>query len=137
MPRPELCVGAVAVDRLERLLMVRRATDPQRGRWSLPGGRIEFGETMAEAVVRELFEETGMEAVCGPLLGWVERIEASHHFVIADFRVQLLDEAATPSAGTDAAEVGWIELESLAERSDLVDGLLEFLHDHGLVRTIA
>ena len=64
--RPELCVGAVAVHDGD-LLMIRRGHGPAAGEWSVPGGRVERGELLAEAVVREVREETGLECVCGPL----------------------------------------------------------------------
>jgi len=133
-PRPELCVGAVAVDD-DRLLLVRRGREPGAGLWSVPGGRVESGETLAEAVVRELLEETGVEGVCGPLLGWVERITPGHHFVILDFTVDVL-EPGRPVAGDDAAEAAWVPLDAVT-RLDLVDGLAEFLHDHGILAVIA
>ena len=69
-PRPELCVGAVVVQDGE-LLLIRRGHGPAAGSWSVPGGRVEAGELRAEAVVREVREETGLEAVCGPLVGWL------------------------------------------------------------------
>jgi 8-oxo-dGTP diphosphatase len=134
--RPELCVGAVVVDSRDRILLIRRGTPPGLGRWSIPGGRVQRGEMMVEAVLRELVEETGLEGVCGPLLGWVERIDADVHFVIADFRVELLDEDAPPMAGDDAADVCWMEASAVGERRDLVDGLAEFLADHGIIATI-
>ena len=71
--RPELCAGAVAVDH-GLLLLVKRGTDPGKGLWSLPGGRVESGESVVAAVVRELKEETGLQGVCGSLVGWVERM---------------------------------------------------------------
>jgi 8-oxo-dGTP diphosphatase len=133
--RPELCVGAVAC--LDgNLLLIRRGAAPAAGEWSLPGGRVEHGELMAEAVVRELREETGLEGVCGELVGWVERIgvEPDHHFVIADFEVTVLDDAA-PRAGDDASEAVWVPF---AEVTDfrLVEGLAEFLHEHGILDVI-
>src|SRR5205823_1617712 len=76
--RPEVCIGAIAVYD-ECLLMIRRGRGPAAGEWSVPGGRVESGETLAEAVVRELAEETGIEAVCDELVGWVERIGDDHH----------------------------------------------------------
>jgi ADP-ribose pyrophosphatase YjhB (NUDIX family) len=126
-------VGAVAVHD-DRLLLIRRGRGPAQGFWSVPGGRVDPGETLAEAVVRELAEETGLEGVCGDFLGWVERIDAEHHFVILDFLVTILDPG-TPVAGDDAAEVAWIPLADVAERA-LVEGLAEFLHEHGVIPTI-
>ena len=133
MSGPVVAVGAVVVVD-DRLLLVRRGRGPAAGEWSVPGGRVELGETLAEAVVRELAEETGVEAVCGPLVGWVERITPEHHFVILDFRATLLDDRA-PVAGDDAAEVEWVPLADVAERR-LVEGLAEFLHQHGVIQTI-
>ncbi|MBW3536225.1 MAG: NUDIX hydrolase [Actinobacteria bacterium] len=132
--RPEVCVGAVAVD-AGRLLMVRRGRGPAAGDWSLPGGRVEPGETLAEAVVRELEEEAGIEGVCGPMIGWVERIDDDHHFVILDFSVDVL-EGTEPVAGDDAAEARWVPLEEIAELN-VVAGLVEFLHENGIIDLIA
>ena len=87
--QPELCVGAVIVDE-DRLLMVRRGHGPAAGTWSVPGGRVERGETVAEAVVREVREETAVEALCGALIDWVERIDDQRHLFILDFRVELM-----------------------------------------------
>jgi 8-oxo-dGTP diphosphatase len=118
----------------DRLLLIRRGRGPAAGEWSVPGGRVEAGETLAEAVVRELAEETGIEAVCDDMVGWVERITEDHHFVILDFRVTVLDEGE-PVAGDDAAEAMWVPLAEVAELR-LVDGLAEFLHQHGILAVI-
>jgi len=134
MTAPQVAVGAIVVVD-ERLLLVRRGHGPAAGEWSVPGGRVERGETLAEAVVRELAEETGLEGVCGELVGWVERISADDHFVILDFSVTLLDDRE-PRAGDDAAEVVWVPLTDVAERQ-LVEGLAEFLHTHDIIETIA
>ncbi|HZT67624.1 MAG TPA: NUDIX domain-containing protein [Acidimicrobiales bacterium] len=131
---PQLCVGVVVVDD-DRLLLVRRGRGPAAGEWSVPGGRVERGETMAEAVVRELREETGLEAVCEELVGWVERIDDDHHFVIFDFRAQVMDPTE-PVAGDDAAEAAWVPLHEVTELR-LVEGLAEFLHQHGVLEVIA
>jgi 8-oxo-dGTP diphosphatase len=129
----QLCVGAVAV--LDgNLLLVQRRNEPGAGEWSVPGGRVEPGETLAEAVVRELAEETGLEGVCGSLVGWVERIGPDHHFVILDFAVTLLADDE-PRPGDDALDARWVPLDEVADWL-LVDGLAEFLHDHGILRTI-
>ncbi len=131
--RPEVCVGAVAVNE-GRLLLVRRGHGPAAGKWSVPGGRVELGETLAEAVLRELREETGLEGVCDELVGWVERMSPDHHYVILDFGVTIL-EPDEVRAGSDAAEVAWVELGEVAQLR-LVEGLAEFLHEHGVIPVI-
>ena len=134
MNRPEVCVGAIAVD-ADRLLLVRRGHGPAAGEWSIPGGRVEAGETLAEAVVRELAEETGLEGVCDQLVGWVERIGDDHHFVILDFRVTVL-ETRDPVAGDDAVEAAWVPLDEVSELT-LTSGLVEFLHENAIIEVIA
>jgi 8-oxo-dGTP diphosphatase len=131
---PEVCVGAVAVDN-DQLLLIRRGRGPAQGEWSVPGGRVLPGETLAEAVVRELLEETGVEGVCNDLIGWVERIGDDYHHVILDFRVDVL-EPTEPVAGDDAAEAAWVPLSEVADLQ-LVEGLAEFLHENGILEVIA
>ncbi len=131
--RPTVAVGAVVVD-AEELLLVRRARPPAAGTWSVPGGRVEAGETLAEAVVRELAEETGLEGACGELVGWTELLDDEHHAVVLDFWVHLMER--TPlAAGDDAAEARWVPLGDVAEMR-LAPGLAEFLHDHHVIATI-
>ncbi|HEY2815295.1 MAG TPA: NUDIX domain-containing protein [Acidimicrobiales bacterium] len=134
IPRPEVCVGAVVVED-EQLLLIRRGHGPAAGFWAVPGGRVEGGELLAEAVVRELLEETGLEGICGELVGWVERIADGRHFVIFDFLVTLLDPTADPVPGDDAAEAAWVSVHDVAERA-LAEGLAEFLHENGILPTI-
>ena len=131
-PRPTVAVGAVVVDH-DRLLLVRRGRGPAAGTWSVPGGRVESGETLAEAVTRELLEETSIEGVCGPLLGWAERIDDSEHYVILDFEVTLVGNDH-PVAGDDAAEAQWVELHDVAELH-LAQGVAELLHENGIIAT--
>lgn len=126
MSKPELCVGAVIVAR-RQLLLIRRGRGVGIGQWSIPGGRVEFGETLTEAVRREVAEETGLHVAVGNLLGWVERIAVEHHFVIADFRAEVV--GGQLQSGDDAAEAAWVPLADLAT-VDLVDGLLAFLDEH-------
>ena len=129
---PVLAVGAVVVDH-DQLLLVRRARGWAEGEWSVPGGKVERGEALSEAVTRELREETGLDGVCGPLLGWAEIVQAEVHFVILDFEVTLVTDSE-PVAGDDAAEVRWVDLNDVAEMH-LVDGLAEMLHDAGIIPT--
>ena len=126
----ELCVGAVLVDD-ERLLMVRRGNEPATGLWSIPGGRVEPGEALPEAVLRELREETGVDGLCGDLLGWVETIDDDRHLVILDFAVTTLDPVE-PRAGDDALDAAWVPLDEVGERP-LVPGLGQFLVDVGVI----
>jgi 8-oxo-dGTP diphosphatase len=131
--RPQLCVGAIAVHDGD-LLLIRRGHGPAAGSWSVPGGRLESGELLAEAVTRELREETGLEGVCGELVGWVERVDDDQHYVILDFEVTVFEREPLV-AGDDAIEARWVPLYDVAELA-LVDGLAEFLHDHEIIDTI-
>lgn len=128
---PQLCVGAVAIDD-DRILLIRRGHGPAAGEWSVPGGHVEVGETLAEAVVRELFEETGLEAVCDRLLSPVELLADDSHYVILEFVVEVLDPSLEPTAGGDAAEAKWVPSWELSEYR-LVDGLVDLLDEHGLL----
>jgi 8-oxo-dGTP diphosphatase len=134
-PKPEICVGAIVIDD-ERMLLIRRGQGASIGEWSIPGGRVEWGETMAEAVVRELEEETGLEGVVTEFVGVVERIDDEYHYVICDYLVEII-EPDKVRAGDDATDAIWIRLDGVADHPGLVDGLAEFLHDHGLIPTIA
>jgi 8-oxo-dGTP diphosphatase len=128
--RPEVAVGAVCVH-ADALLLVRRGRGPAAGEWAVPGGRVERGETLHEAVVRETAEETGLEVVVDRFLGWVERLGETYHYVILDFAVTALDPARPLVAGDDAAEAAWVPVPELSELR-LVGGLHEFLRDVGV-----
>jgi ADP-ribose pyrophosphatase YjhB (NUDIX family) len=102
------CVGGLAYDADGRLLLVRRRNDPGRGLWSVPGGRVEPGETDSEAVVREMAEETGLVVEPGALIGRVRR----GPFAIADYRCSVV--GGTLRAGDDATEARWCDADALA-----------------------
>ena len=130
----EVAVGGIVVSD-GRLLLVRRGRGAGIGRWSVPGGRVDFGETLEQAVVRELREETGLEVAVVRFLGFAERIGDTprpYHFVILDFVAEALDPEASPQAGDDATEATWVSLDRLDELP-LVDGLVEFLEAHGVL----
>ena len=134
MEGPELCVSAVVIDD-ERLLLVRRGRGRAQGAWAVPGGRVQAGELLAEAVVRELLEETGIEGVCGNLIGVLELLDGDGpHQVLLAHLVTLM-EAVEPVAGDDAAEARWVPLSDVADLR-LAPGLAEFLHDHQVIATI-
>ena len=127
---PEVAVGAIVV-RDGSVLLVRRARGAGVGLWSIPGGRVDLGETMEAAVRRELAEETGLVAGDVRHVGHVERIGAGWHFVIHDFLVDAPAGDACP--GDDASEVRWVPLGGLGAVDGLVPGLLDFLRDHDLL----
>jgi len=131
-PAPVLAVGAV-VESGGSLLMVQRGRSPGKGLWSLPGGRVEPGESLEEAVAREVLEETGLVVRVGDLVGWVERRGEGFHFVILDFAAELeVTSPQVPRAGDDAAEVAFVERGRVRELA-LVPGLLDWLVEHGFV----
>ncbi len=134
MTRPEVGVGAVAVHD-GAVLLVRRGKGPAAGEWSVPGGHVEMGETLHEAIVREVLEETGLEVVVDRFLGFVERMgeEAEpYHFVILDFAVTVLDPTQPPVAGDDAAEAAWVPTGDVSDLR-LVQGVYEFLAEFGVL----
>ncbi|MGB0996011.1 MAG: NUDIX hydrolase [Acidimicrobiales bacterium] len=128
--RVELAVGAVVLHH-DHVLLVRRSTPPEAGRWSFPGGRVEPGERMADAAVREVREETGLDVEIDRPLDWVERIGPDHHFVIVDFAATV-PERQEPTPGDDAADARWVNLDEISSLA-LVDGLLDFLRANRLV----
>jgi 8-oxo-dGTP diphosphatase len=112
-------------DQAGRLLLVRRGREPGRGLWSLPGGRVEPGETATAAVVREVREETGLDVVPGALVGSVQRTgPAGQLYVIDDFACTV--RGGTLRAGDDAADVRWVTAAELV-LLPLSEGLLETL----------
>ena len=135
-PRPELAAGAVAVVGGRLLLVQRGSGGSDGGTWAVPGGRVEPGERLRDAAVRELFEEIGLRARCGDLVGWAERIGEDRHYVILDFRVELLDPPEVAVAGDDAVALAWVPLGEVAGH-DLVPGLAGFLAEHGVIPPVS
>jgi 8-oxo-dGTP diphosphatase len=130
---PVLGVSALVVHD-QRLLLVRRGRGAASGTWALPGGRVEGGETLAEAVVRELREETGLEGVCGELVGVNEVFLDDLHAVVLCHRVTILDPRE-PRAGDDASEAAWVPAGDVAELL-LADGVAQLLREQGVIPTI-
>jgi 8-oxo-dGTP diphosphatase len=120
------CVGGIVFDPYGRLLLIRRLNNPGSGQWSLPGGRVEPGETDKEAVVRELFEETGLDVIPGTLVGTVRR----GPYEIFDYACEV--EGGVLTAGDDASEARWsdaADLAALEAAGELVELLYVTLRD--------
>jgi len=109
LPAPVPCVGVVCL-RGDEVLLIRRGKPPREGEWSLPGGRIEPGERAIEAGLRELREETGVEARIVGLVDVVDGLfpEAGRHYVLIDYAAEWL--SGEPVAGDDAAEARFVAL---------------------------
>jgi mutator protein MutT len=113
---PRVGVGAVIIDG-DRVLLVKRGHAPLKGEWSLPGGAVELGETLEEAVVREVLEETGLQVAVGPLVEIFERIEKSpdgdvvYHFVIVDYACAAV--SGSVQHASDADDARWVHISDL------------------------
>ncbi len=134
--RPIVGVGGVVFVG-GRVLLVKRRFEPLAGRWSLPGGALEVGETLAEGLAREMREETGLDVEVGPLVEVFDRITRDEqgrprfHYVLVDFLCTA--RAGAPVAGSDVAEVALVETADLA-RYDLTPKTIEIV---GRARALA
>ena len=118
--RPLVGVGAIIVES-DRVVLVKRGHAPLLGEWSIPGGVLEIGETMREAVVREAKEETGLIVAPGELLGVYDRLirdgegRARYHYVLIDFLCRQVSGELL--AADDAIDVQWFTREELKDVS--------------------
>ncbi len=125
------CVGAVIKDGQGRLLLIKRGHAPGAGLWSLPGGRVEPGETDIQALRREMLEETGLLVEVGALIGTVRRPTGDGGvFDIADYAATVTGGALR--AGDDAAEARWVTAGELGALP-VTDGLTETLTRWGVL----
>ncbi len=129
--KPVVAVAGIAFDDDGRVLLIQRGKEPGRGLWTVPGGSLELGESMSEAVAREMREETGMEVEVGDLVTIVERVlradgggDIEHHFVICDYAVTVV--GGTLAAGDDAADARWLTPDEVADLP-LTAGLADVL----------
>jgi ADP-ribose pyrophosphatase YjhB (NUDIX family) len=125
------CVGAVVHDDGGRLLLIRRGHEPGRGLWSLPGGRIEAGETPEQAVEREVREETGLAVRAGAEVGRLRIPGVGVVFDVADHACTLLHPTERPVAGDDADDVVFADAATLAGLP-CTPGLLDVLRGWGV-----
>lgn len=115
--RPIVGVGGVIIED-DRVVLIRRRYEPLAGRWSLPGGSLEVGETLAEGAARELQEETGLVVELGPIVDVFDRItrdedgRVRYHFVLVDYLCRPIGGAL--EAGDDVSDARWVPLDGLA-----------------------
>lgn len=125
------CVGAVVDDGGGRLLVVQRAREPAAGTWSIPGGRVEDGESDHEALAREVLEETGLVVAPGALVGSVLRDgPGGVVYEIYDYACRVV--SGEVAAGTDAADARWVEARELASLP-CAPGLVDTLRSWNVV----
>ncbi len=128
--RPIVSVGGVVVDE-GRVLLVRRAHEPLKGAWSLPGGVVELGETLVDALAREVEEETGLDVAVGPVVEVLDRVHRTadgrveYHFVIIDYLCR--PRGGLLASATDAADARWVDVDELA-RFDVTPKATEVIH---------
>jgi 8-oxo-dGTP diphosphatase len=115
--RPIVGVGAVIIQD-GRVLLVKRRYEPLAGRWSLPGGTVEVGETLEDALTREMREETGLEVTVGPVIEVFDRIlhdadkRVEYHFVLVDYLCWPI--GGTLEAGSDVDDARFVDPHALA-----------------------
>jgi 8-oxo-dGTP diphosphatase len=111
-PHPVIAVGAVIWNEKGEVVLIRRGKPPRKGEWSIPGGRVEWGETLRDAVLREIMEETGLGV---EILGSIETLDSIardeaggvlRHYVLADFAAKAV--SGSLKAGSDAEDAIWV-----------------------------
>lgn len=122
-PRPLIGVGAVVFNDAGDILLIKRGKPPQYGRWMVPGGRLEWGETLEQAAIREVREETGLDIEIEAFVEIIEAItpgESGFHYVIMDYAARAV--SGTLMAGSDALDAVWVKVADL-ETFDLTADL--------------
>ena len=126
---PRVGVGAVILHE-DKVLLVRRGQSPSFGKWSLPGGLVELGESTREAIAREIMEECGIGIRVVDVAGVLDRVvhddagRVRYHYVLVDYLAY--PESLDVVAGSDAGDAQWFDIERVAEL-DTTQGLLDMI----------
>ncbi len=127
LPVPTLGVSGIVFNKQKQILLIQRNQPPAMGFWSIPGGKLEAGESLVEACQREIKEETGLDTEIRNIVAVVERRVEGFHYVIIDYLALLVDEEnMEPIAHSDVSEARWVSLEHLGDY-ELVEGLAEII----------
>lgn len=133
---PRVGVGAVILHQ-DKVLLVRRGQSPSFGKWSLPGGLVELGETTREAIAREIMEECGIKIHIVEVAGTLDRIvrdgtgRVRYHYVLVDYLAY--PDSMDVVAGSDAGDAQWVEIERVGEL-DTTQGLLDMIRRAAALR---
>lgn len=125
---PLVGVGVVVVDD-GRILLVKRGHDPGKGLWAVPGGKVELGERLRDAAIREVREETGLEIEPGEIVWVGEHIEGERHIVLIDFAGTV--RGGVLAAADDADDARWVALDEAHEYplTSTMEDLIQTLSD--------
>ena len=130
--QPIVGVGAVIVDQ-SKIALIKRGNEPSKGKWTIPGGLVELGESPEEAVIRETKEETCIEVINPQLIDVVSNVDldaqrkVKYHYVIIDYLVKV--KSGTIKAASDAAELRWVPFDEV-ENYDLTASFRLFFRNN-------
>ena len=135
---PIPAVGALILN-AEHILLVQRGQAPAKGKWTLPGGVVELGESPEDALIREIKEECHLDITIQGIVKVINKIirddqeNIMYHYVILDYLAHCQSEQSwhelSPQPGSDVMNVRWVPLKDIASSYDVTEGLLEVIHD--------
>ncbi len=123
MRKPKIAVGGVII-RDNKILLTKRRDEPDKNKWAIPGGKLELNETLEEGLKREMKEETSLNVKIGKLLGIIEVINDSFHYVILDYECDII--SGEIEANSDALDIGYFNLNGL---SNVNETTLNFIRE--------
>lgn len=138
--QPVVGIGAVIIKE-GKIALIKRGNEPARGKWTIPGGLVELGESTEEAVIRETLEETGLTVENPQLIDVVSNVDLDgegkikYHYVIIDYSVHVLN--GTASASSDAVELQWVPLDQVESYDLTASFRLFFRHNRGKMEKIS